>query len=1823
MKSILTLLFTSFSFFFNLFFPLNVNESALMDDVCAGPNIQYRLKFEHSDKYLQVANSGTTAGSNIEQSRLGDSNSQLFHFEYQSDGAYRIINTATGLSIGEAESGSNIELQNIGNNEAQLYSFYALANGSYHVVNAHSNLAFNLTGGSRADGANVVPWRVSDSQSNDNLILEVVNGACSNVQCEIKVNANPWTTLDDCSMRVNTGDDLVLSMSPNGIPIEWTLPNGDRRTTENLSLTEVNVTHTGWYYAELEVNGILTGKTIYVEVAPSNDDIGVIRSYNTGKAVSGCAMHDGYLFVPLGADHGGGKGSGAFAFYDITDPGNLVNVFDSRDFPNTYQNPNSPEYVGDWAEAHSLPVINDGNRFVMSERRDTSAGFSIFDVTGFPNANPKTISRFSFPGVTAPGNYDGYSFSLACKGSNYVFAPTGNNGLFIVDISDATNPRLVKHMLKADLDNRTLRSAVVIGDLLILTNGAVNGTSPIVFLDIKDPSNTSIISVSQPLRSGYQPFIYGSEFFTGNDGDIIGYDFSDPTNLKATTYNTNAGNVLFKPEYGFGQDGEVFIGHYPGLTKWSLGLTDLNAGPMVVAEPTNPVSDDYAFLTPIGNLAVVASDHNHTNKLSIARHELGDDLTPPEVKYILPHDLSVSQDLSTSIGIFFTDFIDPLTMNTENFQLINTTTEAVVNGSFNQLFGVVNFDPTNDLSPNTTYHVKLIANGIKDWRGNGIPEDKIVCTFSTGNTVDATEPFTINPTQPQAVSQTIDFSISHLVSVQYTWDFGDGSDPVTTNSKDVAHQYTAPGNYSIKVTASYPNGEKLTLTAIQVVHHTLLTQKPVNSSSIIFDDLSNSVWNVNPDNNMVSVINASTDAMKYRIPVGNDPQTLASVDDQVWVTNRKDATISVINKNTGSIIHTLTLPRASQPHGVVYDQNRGRVYVSLEARGELISIDKTSRQIVNTLKVALHIKNIAFLPSTQTLYVAQFISDQEFGRFYGVNTSNFTLQHAMTLALDPTPDGQFTGGGLPNYLGAFSLSPDGTQAYIPSKKDNIQRGTYRNGKELTFEHTVRSTSTNIDLMNHTENRAKSADIDNNDFATSVVFNQYGNKILISTSGSSEIWVIDAYTGKLEGSTGSGGLAPRGMAFAGDASKLYVHNFMDRNVTVFNASTCQSDCANLELIKTIETVSTESLDAEVFLGKQLFYNSKDLRLAQDGYMSCASCHIDGSGDGTVWDITSMGEGLRNTIDLRGKRGIGQGRLHWTGNFDEVHDFENQIRELNSGEGLLSDADFEATRDPLGAPKTGLSTDLDALASYLTSLNQFPESPSKSSNGELTISAQNGLAIFRELACNNCHSGAEYTNSSENYLYDVGTSAAGSGDRLGQKLLGFDAPTLKGLWATSPYLHNGAANTLEEVLTTLNQESKHADVSGLSNSEMNDLVAFLNQLDDEAPAAGESALSASIGSVSDGDVYTQGSDVTLELMTTIPQINRVDYYLNGEMISTVEESPFDLTLEDIALGTKELVVKVYYGMHNTAIVTPQITIYAVQPDKFIANGTYYIHSVPTGQAVSIDLDDVLMKEACGSTENQWRINYIGDEQYTLQNIANSGFLSAINTECANRTNLVTTTNPNTDVSKWFIDQSASGYFYFRPVFCQRRAMNNGNGPDKSVLLWDNLPNHLNQSFELITVEQGVTCDDGDACTINDQLDADCNCVGVFADDDQDGICNTDDICPLGDDDLDENNNGTPDACDLLGLNSEDGTEVLSVYPNPATDILVVKLGGYRYADVISYDLLDVSGRELSTGNQSLLDRTSNALKIDVGALNVGMYLLSIKTGETRSMVKFEVE
>ncbi|TMD03057.1 MAG: hypothetical protein E6J01_17125 [Chloroflexi bacterium] len=450
------------------------------------------------------------------------------------------------------------------------------------------------------------------------------------------------------------------------------------------------------------------------------------------------------------------------------------------------------------------------------------------------------------------------------------------------------------------------------------------------------------------------------------------------------------------------------------------------------------------------------------------------------------------------------------------------------------------------------------------------------------------------------------------------------------------------------------------------------------------------------------------------------------------------------------------------------------------------------------------------------------------------------------------PDLENQGRGIPNYLGAATISPDGSQAWVPSKQDNIKRGTLRDGTALNFQSTVRAISSRIMLATNQEDLGKRVDHDNASVATAAVYDNRGAYLFVALETSREVAVVDAHGGFQVMRFGVG-RAPQGLALSGDGKTLFVNNFMDRTVGVYDLQPLlSSGQLSVPLVASLSTVASEKLTSTVLLGKQLFYDARDPRLALDRYLSCASCHNDGGSDGRTWDLTGQGEGLRNTIALRGRAGA-QGLLHWSGNFDEVQDFEGQIRALAGGLGLMSNTSFNAgTRSqPLGDPKSGVSGDLDALSAYVSSLNAFEPTPYRDASGAITATGAAGRTVFTAQGCGACHGGPSFTNSGAMGLQNIGTLKPSSGKRSGGTLTGIDIPTLRDVWQSGPYLHDGSAQTLETAVLA------HNGVS-ITSADLNSLVQYLRELGSDEP--GTPGPQSAIGLVA-AYGFNEGAGTTL--------------------------------------------------------------------------------------------------------------------------------------------------------------------------------------------------------------------------------------------------------------------------------------------------------------------------------------------------------------------------
>ena len=695
-------------------------------------------------------------------------------------------------------------------------------------------------------------------------------------------------------------------------------------------------------------------------------------------------------------------------------------------------------------------------------------------------------------------------------------------------------------------------------------------------------------------------------------------------------------------------------------------------------------------------------------------------------------------------------------------------------------------------------------------------------------------------------------------ATEFRWNFGDGTTSSWQSGNTIAHNYSAPGRYT--VTASARNaGGTTTQSFIVRVHHPLTANKPNQSGQIIYENRSgtNRIWNVNPDNDSVTVLRADTLALVAEIPVGKKPRSLALAGNGiVWVACEDSDEIHLLSTSSLSVSQIMNPGYGSAPAGVVASPNGQNMFISFSGTGAIARYNQSNFASTGTVLLSGTTKPepraLAVSADSTRLFAARFISDATEGIIWEMDadTGSFATQTPATVSLQYDGVSAATASsapGVPNYLMQIAISPDGRQAWIPSKEDNSGLGAL-----LTFETTVRAILSKVDLTsapaqevfgNSSQIRGRE-DIDNRELPASVAFSSIGDLAFVAFQGNNSIDAIDTATGNtIAGVNNQSGQAnaPQSLVLSPGGTVLYAHNYMSRTVSAYDISGILDGTDSNFTVRAgspATTVGNEKLSGTVLTGKKVFYNAADPRMNLDGYISCATCHLDGGQDGQVWDFTSRGEGLRNTTDLRGRAGMAHGNVHWTGNFDEVQDFILDITNQFGGTGFLPAG--QSANPSLGAPNANRDPDLDSLADYVTSLQSAGRSPYRTASGQLSTEAVAGRNLFfgntvpstgTALNCASCHSGENFSDSivssTNPVFHDVGTTDADSGQRLGQALNGMiDTPTLRGLWGGAPFLHNGSATTLYDVINN----PAHGNASGLTIVEKTELLSYLFQIDD---------------------------------------------------------------------------------------------------------------------------------------------------------------------------------------------------------------------------------------------------------------------------------------------------------------------------------------------------------------------------------------------------------
>lgn len=962
----------------------------------------------------------------------------------------------------------------------------------------------------------------------------------------------------------------------------------------------------------------------------------------------------------------------------------------------------------------------------------------------------------------------------------------------------------------------------IFGNLLIFASD--QSRTGVAVYDIGDPANPRLLDV---LKSG-GPGGYWPELWGGDGRLFIVFPYQEPTQGMRVVEVTDPENLRLVSDvtlpgaetmYVQFQDEFAFLGsHKVDMRTFSSVLRLDTEGREV---------DTSQFLLPLGNL-IATGGIGENQGLAVWAHQAAPDTRGPSVGYHIPRSGQVNYPRGAPISLLIHETLDSTTIRPgANFIVRPLGGTHVAGTAVFSFDDILTFTPNQPLLANTTYEVVLPDGGIRDAAGNGIEEYRFL--FSTGSTVSGNRAPVVNsftnsrhPSVPgQAVTLSAAAADPEDDPLEFRFDFGDGS-PRTEwgTASSAGHVYESEGRYHAKVHVRDSSG----LVTIGILTVTVTrenaTRTPPRSTEVECDEPRRTIWTVNPDHGTVTALDADSLGRRFEAAVGADPRSLAiDAQGRAWVACRGDDRVSRVLPD-GTVLAPIVLDYGDAPHGIVISPDGTNAFVSLSGSGEVVRINTATGAVSGRLSLGPAPRALAFSPDGASLYVSRFLSAQDHGEVWRVNPATMTRSGTIRLdklGNDAHRDGPAEGKGTPNYLAGLAVSKDGARLLVVSNKMNSDKGPLA-GADLDQDNTVRNLLTVIDTSDGKV--LESIDLDNSDSASAVAFSPLGDYFFVTLQGNNDLMIFDRF--ESERSAGLGGFvsrqrvgsSPRALAFDSVTSRLFVKNDLGRDLTVFDLAEFFSQGRAGFPRQNVITTASEVLPEPVLRGKRIFHHAGDPRMSGEGYLSCATCHADGGIDGRTWDFTGRGEGLRNTTSLNGRGGMRQGNVHWTANFDEIQDFEHDIRNHFGGTGFLTNAEFASSPTPFGPPKAGLDPDLDALAAYLGSLgrDRIPKSPHRHPDGSFTAAAMAGRAIFEREGCATCHLGVEMTDG---LIHDVGTTGTTSGSRLGGSLPGIETPTLRGLWESAPYLHDGSAKTLAEVFTVAGGTrvpGEHGAISG---------------------------------------------------------------------------------------------------------------------------------------------------------------------------------------------------------------------------------------------------------------------------------------------------------------------------------------------------------------------------------------------------------------------------
>ncbi len=670
-----------------------------------------------------------------------------------------------------------------------------------------------------------------------------------------------------------------------------------------------------------------------------------------------------------------------------------------------------------------------------------------------------------------------------------------------------------------------------------------------------------------------------------------------------------------------------------------------------------------------------------------------------------------------------------------------------------------------------------------------------------------------------------------------------------------------------------------------------IARNPSSSSPIAISEDDALLVAANTLNGTVSVINVAADANAKlaEIKTGEQPRSVVISPDnrRAYVTNQGSATVSVVDLAALTKVQDIAV--GIEPYGIGLTPDGGRAYVANLASNSVSIIDTANNSVIGTINIpGIQPRGVAVTNNnggqgSQFVYVTQFLSQPSAsggpmqdqgseGKVFVLSTTDDTqIQGVIPLSARETgfAANRTAFGGTetdatfayPNQLQAIVLkngrgylpnvaaSPEGpvkfnvdTQAFLSvfdvAAKAELPGGTIN----LQAAVKAQTFTPKLFLANPWAIAFKHA---SNDGYVVSAASDVLVKITLDNNGVPSVVSVPADGDTIRVLTIEVGKNPRGVVVNNADTRAYVLNYISKDVSVVDLT--QTPEATIATIQSADLPAPGSDAAKFLLGNYLFNTSRGKfdegaaeRMSSEGWQSCASCHPDGLSDGVIWQFAS---GPRKTIPLNGTFSAAnpdenQRVLNYSAIFDELEDFELNIRGVSGGKGLIvqngtADPDPNVKSfDPPNANRIQLHVDgfgaWDAIVAWVKFRIDSPVSPYNGVGSDAEL--EQGRQLFIQANCQACHGGPKWSTAQVDFarvspfpetvtagvapeppigqlarfLRLVGTfdvanpieHTANNQQALGT--LGFNPPSLLSIWAFPPYLHNGSCLTLDCVL-----------------------------------------------------------------------------------------------------------------------------------------------------------------------------------------------------------------------------------------------------------------------------------------------------------------------------------------------------------------------------------------------------------------------------------------